>query len=1038
MKDSYAEATVRQLMTSRRATASLFITFFLLVGGFFAVITIVPTTVRATTLYVGGIGPGNFTTISAAINASSPGDTLYVYSGTYVEGLWIDKPLTLVGESKNTTIIDGNAWVETSWVNITGFTISSAGSYEAIVVFAVDNVSIVDNIVSSAGISIHLESSNNNTIVNNTISSTNYSAGVYLSSSSGNIVSGNTVTGAWGAIELWQLSNFNFIANNSAKGGIDLHYTKNNTITGNVASNGGIEAVSSVNTTVIRNEVSNGRGIWLWCSSYNDWCASGNVIADNSVSTSQYGIRLNASNNIVVGNTVSNNDFYGIIVHWPDQGGNSIFHNNIVNNTVQAAYYNYTTSWDDGYPSGGNYWSDYPGVDLYSGPDQDQPSSDGIGDTGFFKDRYPLMQPTTSGPWRPSLPRDLKATAGDSLVTLNWRAPAWDGGSPITNYRIYRGLASGNESLLAEIGNVLTYADSGLMNGQRYYYQVSARNAIGEGSKSPEEYATPAGGPTLPDSPVSLVAAGGIGQITLTWSPPSSNGGSPVTNYSVYRGTVPNGETLLAEIGNVLTFVDTGLGSGQRFYYKVAAKNVVGEGAQSNEASARTIAVPGPPVGLSAVAGDGQVTLTWSPPADNGGSPITNYMVYRGTVSGGESFIVQLGNVSSYVNTGLANGQIYFYEVSAVNAIGEGQLSNEASATPTSGLNPPSDPQNLQAASGDRQVTLTWTPPASNGGSPVTKYVVFRGTISGGETFLAEIGSVLIYIDAGLTNGQTYYYRVSAKNAVGEGPRSNEASATPTSYISAPTAPQNLKASAGNTQVTLSWNPPISDGGSAITNYRIYRGAAIGGESLLVGVGNILSYVDAGLTNGQTYFYKVSAVNVAGEGLQSNEANATPEAPPSVNFPPTCNIISPLPGNTVGGDYRIAGIASDVDGTVQSVQVSMDDGQWIEALGNTSWTYDWDTTLIPNGQHTIRARSYDGTNHSVEASVTVMVGNEVQQPPQETSAYQWAFWMALAAAIAEAFFLLYVFWKSGKGEEPKKEKGTEPTLEREEEEKEVK
>src|SRR5437660_1798272 len=92
-------------------------------------------------------------------------------------------------------------------------------------------------------------------------------------------------------------------------------------------------------------------------------------------------------------------------------------------------------------------------------------------------------------------------------------------------------------------------------------------------------------------------------------------------------------------------------------------------------------------------------------------------------------------------------------------------------------------------------------------------------------------------------------------------------------------APQALIASPGNAQVRLDWDVPASNGGSAITNYKIYRGTTSGGETLLTTVGNEFTYTDSGLTNGQTYYYQVSAVNALGEGPRSNGATATPMAP---------------------------------------------------------------------------------------------------------------------------------------------------------------
>src|SRR5438876_953736 len=95
-----------------------------------------------------------------------------------------------------------------------------------------------------------------------------------------------------------------------------------------------------------------------------------------------------------------------------------------------------------------------------------------------------------------------------------------------------------------------------------------------------------------------------------------------------------------------------------------------------------------------------------------------------------------------------------------------------------------------------------------------------------------------------------------------------------------PSAPQNLAATGGNAQVTLTWQAPASDGGSPITNYKIYRGLAPTTETLLTTVGNVLTYTDSAVTNGVTYYYQGSAVNAAGEGPRSNEASATPSPPP--------------------------------------------------------------------------------------------------------------------------------------------------------------
>ncbi len=476
----------------------------------------------------------------------------------------------------------------------------------------------------------------------------------------------------------------------------------------------------------------------------------------------------------------------------------------------------------------------------------------------------------------PSAPQNLVAAGGSSQAVLTWSAPATNGGTSITGYKVYRGTTAGNEVLLTTLGNVLTFTDTGLTNGQAYYYKVSAVNGVGESARSNQAMAIPELIVVVPTAPQNLGAVAGNAQVVLTWTAPANDGGSSITGYKIYRDG-----TLLTTVGNVLTFTDTGLVNGRAYIYAVSAVNSKGEGPQSNQAAATPASLPSAPRNLAAAGGNAQVTLTWSAPSSNGGSSITGYKIYRGTVPGGETLLTTVGNVLTYVDGTAQNGQAFYYVVRAVNAVGEGPQSNEASATPAT---VPSAPRDLAATAGNGQVTLTWTAPSSNGGSAIIGYKVYRGTTAGNEVLLTTLGNVLTFTDTGLTNGQKYYYKVSAVSSVGEGPRSNEASATPVPPATVPSAPQGLTASPGDGQVVLAWSAPSSNGGSAITGYKIYRGTTAGGETLLTTVGSVLTFTDTGLTNGVTYYYKVSAVNGVGEGARSNQASAIPINAPSDDF----------------------------------------------------------------------------------------------------------------------------------------------------------
>jgi fibronectin type 3 domain-containing protein len=475
---------------------------------------------------------------------------------------------------------------------------------------------------------------------------------------------------------------------------------------------------------------------------------------------------------------------------------------------------------------------------------------------------------------------------GNTQTVLAWTAPSNNGGSAITNYKVYRGTTAGGEILLTTLGNVLTYTDSSLTNGQAYYYKVSAVNSVGEGPKSNEASATPA---AVPSAPTLSSATPGNAQMVLTWTAPSIDGGSPISGYKVYRGTISGGEALFTTLGNVMTYTDVSLTNGQIYFYMIAAVNSQGVGAQSNELSSTPTTTPSAPNLISATPGNSQVALAWAAPSSNGGSAVTGYKVYRGTASGGETLLTSLGSVLAYTDASLTNGQIYYYKVSAMNSAGEGPQSNELGTTP-GGL--PGSPTLNSATPGNSQIALVWSAPANDGGSPITSYKVNRGTSAGGETLLTTIGNVLTYTDTSLTNGQKYYYKVSAANSVGQGALSNELSATPATV---PSAPNLSSATPGNGQAVLAWTAP-SNGGASITGYKVYRGSASGGETLLTTLGIVLAYTDTSLTNGQTYYYKVSAVNSLGEGLQSNERSATPG---SVPLAPTLSTATPSPGQVV-------------------------------------------------------------------------------------------------------------------------------------------
>ena len=268
--------------------------------------------------------------------------------------------------------------------------------------------------------------------------------------------------------------------------------------------------------------------------------------------------------------------------------------------------------------------------------------------------REEVTNNTLSGDDLPSKPRNLDATAdGRTRIDLEWDEPSDDGGSDITGYRIaVSNTGDGNWSdLESDTDDTKTsYTDTGLEPDTRQYYRVAAINDDGEGPWSDIANATTEGG--VPGVPRNLKAVeSGSSRINLSWSAPTSDGGSRITGYEIEVSS-NGGRTWSVEEDDTrsssTTYAHTGLESGTTWHYRVSAINSEGTGEPSNVESATTdIGPPRAPTSLSAVAsGESQIRLSWAPPSDDGGAPIIGYRIERST-TGGSPWIELDGNTGS-------------------------------------------------------------------------------------------------------------------------------------------------------------------------------------------------------------------------------------------------------------------------------------------------------------------------------------------------------------------------------------------------------
>jgi len=319
-------------------------------------------------------------------------------------------------------------------------------------------------------------------------------------------------------------------------------------------------------------------------------------------------------------------------------------------------------------------------------------------------------------------------------------------------------------------------------------------------------------------------------------------------------------------------------------FMNMSGRQVVKLDALSLKVLAIERTMPGPPTGLRAVAGNGFVQLAWEPPSFDGNSSLTGYNIQRGTTDGGETFLKAIGNITSYNDTNVTNGLKYHFKVTAVNSVGEGPRSVGVNATPQDPTLLPGPPRGLKATPSDGIVSLEWSPPLTDGSSKVLTYIIYRATTAGGGTFFVEVTN-LTFNDTSVTNNVTYFYSVSAKNAIGEGPRTPEVDAMPKGGLpplkDVPTGPLGLNAMAGDGRINIGWEPPLSDGGSPVLGYRIMRREGASKMALLKALGPVLGYNDTDVINGVTYYYSLAAFNDIGQGPMTSEVNATPWSLPS-------------------------------------------------------------------------------------------------------------------------------------------------------------
>lgn len=340
-------------MKLKLKSVSISIICLLILSGLIYIPIIDNNPVTAKTLYVGGTGGGNYTTIQAALNEANNGDTVYVYAGTYNEKILINNTITLVGASQINTIIDGGGkgsvvQINANGVKISGFKITNGGTNQSDAGLAIiqgSNCLIMNNNVSSNGFyGVSIQDTSNTTVASNTIKN-------------------NTITSNQGTGIIISSSNYNKI----------IYNVINNNCLNIGSSEAGLQiANNSDNNNIIGNEINNNNISGVLFSTFSD----SNLMELNSISGNHYGIYFQVfdSNNIFYLNEFINNN-----IHVSGVSASRSW-----NSDVKIAYLYNNTNFTNHL---GNYWDNYAGQDS---------NGDGVGDTpytvGIANDLYPLME----------------------------------------------------------------------------------------------------------------------------------------------------------------------------------------------------------------------------------------------------------------------------------------------------------------------------------------------------------------------------------------------------------------------------------------------------------------------------------------------------------------------------------------------------------------------------------------------------------------------------------------------------------------------